>query len=178
MRSRSSTSPPRSSVKTCPVTSASTPGEILDFFAYVKSLKQIEKPDYTKINRMFRDLLSASLNHSNTLRYDWVEKALSSIENKKAKKKGAVNSGSEIMMEAKEDPKEPKLGAIDLDGDINFRVNNPDDHGDSDDDESNVDEESAQEFPNKMSDPKELTTKRLEQGYTYSLIKNRTGLGP
>lgn len=143
----------------------------------MKSLKHLEKPDYTKINRMFRDLLTSSQNHQNTLRYDWVERALSSIEQKKAKKKGVVNTASEMMMEAKDDQQEDRLGAIDLDADANFRVNNPEETGDSDDDESNVDEESAQEFPDKLSDPKELTTIRLAQGYTYSLIKNRMGPG-
>jgi hypothetical protein len=138
-----------------------------EYFLYIRGLKPSDKPDYSRLNKLFRSMLSAS-GPGKVLRYDWVERAYKHIELIHKKYIAQKNSSEPTKDQSDADPK-AQLGAIDLDNDKNFNV--PDDDCDEDD-ESNLDDTYASEMVGLGQDALTKSIVRIQEQFSSQFIKD------
>lgn len=159
------------SVIKCQVISAHA-GEMVEVFKYIKSLQATEKPDYMKLNKLFRSIL-VNNTAGKTIRYDWMEKAAVHLE--KTIKKNISSKGTTEANSSAENKNLP-LGAIDLDKDQNFAIDAND--NDSDDDQSNMDESEGSELTSEQHDALPMSVARISQDFRCNFIKDREEPSP
>lgn len=145
------------------------PGEMVEYFKYIKGLHPAEKPDYLKLNKLFRSILVSSSN-SKILRYDWMEKAAKKYEELQKKEQGMKNNSA--SSDANTSAENKPLGAIDIDKDKNFEMND-----DSDDDESNLEDAYSCEILSEEQDPLPQSIARINENFNSNFIKD-IGLSP
>lgn len=137
---------------------------MVEYFKYIKGLHPTEKPDYLKLNKLFRSIL---FTHTNTkiLRYDWMEKAARKFEELQKKEAGVKNNSA--SSDANTSAENKALGAIDIDKDKNFELQE-----DSDDDESNLDDAYSCEILPDQQDPLPMSIARLNENFSSLFIKD------
>jgi serine/threonine protein kinase len=140
------------------------PKEMVEYFKYIKGLQPTEKPDYVKLNKLFRSIL-VSHSTSKVLRYDWMEKAAKKFEELQKKEQGMKNhsASSDANTSAENKP----LGAIDIDKDKNFEIQE-----DSDDDESNLEEAFSCEILSEEQDALPRSIARINENFNSIFIKD------
>lgn len=137
---------------------------MVEYFKYIKGLHPTEKPDYLKLNKLFRSILVTNT-YSKILRYDWMEKAAKKYEELQKKEQGTkINSGS---TDANTSAENKPLGAIDIDKDKNFELQE-----DSDDDESNLEDAYSCEILSEEHDPLPMSIARINENFSSLFIKD------
>lgn len=137
---------------------------MVEYFKYIKGLHPTEKPDYLKLNKLLRSILYSHTN-SKIYRYDWMEKAAKKFEELQKKEQGTKNhsASSDANTSAENKP----LGAIDIDKDKNFELQD-----DSDDDESNLDDAYSCEILSEEQDPLPMSIARINENFSSLFIKD------
>lgn len=137
---------------------------MVEYFKYIRGLHPAEKPDYLKLNKLFRSIL-LSHTSSKVLRYDWMEKAAKKLEELHKKEQAAkTNSAS---YEANTTAENKPIGAIDIDKDKNFELQD-----DSDDDESNLEDAYSCEILAEDQDPLPRSIARINENFSSLFIKD------
>ena len=137
---------------------------MVEYFKYIKGIHPAEKPDYLQLNKLFRSIL-VSHNTSKILRYDWMEKAVKKFEELQKKEQRTKNhsASSDANTSAENKP----LGAIDIDKDKNFEIQE-----DSDDDESNLEDAFSCEILSEEQDALPKSIARINENFNSIFIKD------
>lgn len=143
------------------------PKEMIEYFSYIKALKPTDKPDYTKISRMFRNMLS-NAHPPKILRYDWVDRVYMHLDEilKQTNKEGLAGSGQTQSQSTSKGLPDRAPGTIELDKDENFIM------AEEDDDESNIDDSETQELSSPTHDALPQTITRLSAGFGAQFIRD------
>jgi hypothetical protein len=142
---------------------------MVEYFSYIKGANPGDKPDYLRLNKLLRSMVSKNCANTKNVRYDWTERAVKNLAVHKKEPSNQQNT-TPVTDVVTESDKQAPIGAIDLDKDNNF-VMRDDMSAGADDDESNIDEGYALEVPTE-ADALSQTIHRLQGGFPSYFIRD------